>query len=461
MIENILYGLTQISLLCGAVAVLFDALFFDQSQRHSLKIAKISVLTSCGFNILFYNKSFYPPFFEMSSFTAFSYFVMSLISYAILSRSVKWFSFNNTLSSSAYSFLILLLLASYSLFITTTYWAALIVISLMILLLQYLMLRLSHQSEELYNLSKKYGRCALMIFLFFCAFVGYMVYHQISFSADVSLLTDQTIKTLLALLLLVMFFFLMGVAPFHFALTDCVSHTSLPIACYFHLVPLFGVAATFLKYQPVLESLSSSQISKIYLIFGILSIIFGVIGIHSTRFLKQIFAAGYLYMIGIWFVFLFFHNQDNVAFSLIYLSGYLIAAVGADTCLFSFKSGSQDIDHLGQIAGLFSLRPYLASAFILFVLSLSGLPPFLGFVTSLSILQTIALSPWLICFILAAALLILPAYLKIIHTVSYLQKEQTFDRVDFSTYVWLLFYAALMIFLMFRPVVFFQIAHFV
>lgn len=459
MLENILYALTQISLLCAAGIIVFDTFFSLSSQKQGLKIAKIGVLISAGMSILFYNKSFYPPFFDMSAYTSLTYIVMCLIVYSILTRSAKWYAVNNSSFSNAFAFLVLILLVCYSLFITTTYWVVLIIISFIILFLQYMILRQSQKSEELYHLSRRYGISVLSLAIFVGGILAFMAFNHASFSPDIFAITDETVKLLLALSLLMIFVFLMGVAPFHFAMIDCISHSNLPIAVYFHLVPLFGVAAIFLKYQRLLSLLCSNHLSDIYLTFGIISIVIAVIGIHSTRFLRQIFASTHLYILGVWFIFLSLGNKDYVSLSLIYLTGYLVSALGADTCLYYFKSGSQDIDHLNSLAGLYASRPYLTSAFIFFILSLSGLPPFLGFVMELTILKTFALSPWLVGFVLAAMLLLLSVYLKIIYTISFLPKENTFDRVDFSMYVWLLFYAVLVIFLMVHPTVFFQIEH--
>ncbi len=460
MLENILYALTQISLLCGIAAVIFDTIFFPSSQRHGLKIAKVSVFLSCGFNVLFYNKSFYPSLFNMSAYTSLAYFIVSLASYNILARSSKWFLREKQESANPYAFLFLSLLFCYTLLMTTTNWLILLIALFVICFLQYKMLALSSQSEELYHLSRRYGICVLALFSFIFCLLAYMAYQHYGYSADIGALTNEKFKTFLCVALLLMFFFMMGIAPFHFAVFDCISHTSLPISFYFHLVPLIAVGTTFLKQQPLLFSLQGDGLYSLYLIFGIMSVFIAVIGVHATCFIKKILASIHLYILGIWFIFLSFHPQDEMITSLIYLTGYLISVLGVDTCLYYFRSVAEDSDDLNLYAGLFSSRPYLTSAFILFVLSLSGLPPFLGFVTQLTVFKALAVSPLMVYMVIITILLMLPVYLKIIYTVSFLPKKQTFARVDFSTYVWLVFYAGLVIFLMLRPIFFFQIKNF-
>lgn len=457
MLEHILYASTEIALLCGIVLIIFDTFFSVSSQKKGLKIAGISVLFGVCLNILFYNKSFYPPLFEASAYISFISVVMYLMAYVVLKLCTKWYILQNQSSSNSFAVLVLMLLICYTLFIKMTSWAGLLSLSFLILFLQYLMLRLN-SNEDVFHFSRRYGFVAVLLAILMGVTLIYTLYYT-AFS-DIILLTDKTEKTLIALSVLVIFSFLLGVAPFHFATIDCISRSDLQIATYFHLVPFMGIAGTFLKFQPFLSELCGSSLADIYLLFGFISVVFGVIGAYSTHFFKRVLAFSNLYILGVWLIFMSFTKMEDMSFCLIYLIGYFVTILGIDTCLYHFKSGSQDVDHFDTLSGIYYSKPYLTSAFILFILCLSGLPPFVGFITELSILKTVVLSPFCIIFVLSSLFLLLPIYLKIIYIVSFLPKERTFDRISFGTYVWLLLYVGFILFLMIYPSVFLELLRF-
>ena len=59
--------------------------------------------------------------------------------------------------------------------------------------------------------------------------------------------------------------------------------------------------------------------------------------------------------------------------------------------------------------------------------------------------------PMIIYIVLLGLLSLLPVYLKIIQTVSFLPREKSFDRVDFGIYVYLLIHLSILMLLMIKP----------
>ena len=104
-----------------------------------------------------------------------------------------------------------------------------------------------------------------------------------------------------------------------------------------------------------------------------------------------------------------------------------------------------------MLKGVKSARPYISAAFVLLVFVLSGLPPMAYFIAQFFMLAEIVKFPMIVYIVLFGLLALLPVYLKIIQTVSFLPREKSFDRVDFGIYVYVLLHLSILMLLMFKP----------
>ena len=110
---------------------------------------------------------------------------------------------------------------------------------------------------------------------------------------------------------------------------------------------------------------------------------------------------------------------------------------GIYTVFLGLKSKGDYLELLEDISGLSEVRPYISAAFLIFMVSLIGVPPLLGFWGRLSLINTLAWEErWgHILMLMIALVLMANAYLQVIRTVYFQPLRHNFDRTDKAIYI--------------------------
>ena len=116
---------------------------------------------------------------------------------------------------------------------------------------------------------------------------------------------------------------------------------------------------------------------------------------------------------------------------------YLLSLLGIYTVLYAFKSKGEYLTSLTDLTGLSRSVPYAAALFLIFLVSLLGMPPMLGFLGKLSIINYLIVgrSYVFISVVLISTLLMAYAFLNIVKTIYFDKGEGSFDRVDKGVYI--------------------------
>lgn len=246
---------------------------------------------------------------------------------------------------------------------------------------------------------------------------------------------------------------MMGVAPFHFWFSNVVGKCILPVAGYLSVVPVFAYFSCLVSicvnaFYPLLN-----WFNTVFIIFGILSIFIGAIGANSEGNLRKIFAFGGLYYIGVTLLVLFPINDNSLMSAFIYMLVYITAMCGIYTIFYGYRSKGKYLFNLTDIKGVATQRPFLSAALLVFMISLIGTPPLLGFLGKLSVINSLVIGHRfaLLAVVLFSMLILAYAYLKIITVVYFEPRDNTFDIVDRGVYWWMFINVALMLIAIINP----------
>ena len=453
MLENILYILSECSLIAGALLLPVRALFGGLTQRFCFSVSKTAIVLSALFAVLFYNKSFLDTYFSVSAGTTIVFVLTAVSAFIWLIWASKWFGTHKDHHALWFCVSALMLLLCLKLISQTTHLGVLFVLAALLFFFQYVLFSISRQSEELYHTGRKYLLISALMMGLFAAVLFVLKDQNWQYEAlgDYLVQAPQNVRVFALAGIFCILFFMLGAAPFNFWLADRIAPLVMPVAMYFVLIPVLMLWVLFFRLNNTLLIGFAEHISGIYLVFGFISVLFGVVGANASRFVKKIFASVGLYQTGVLLLVASTMKPNVFPASMIYMELYLYVLLGIYICLYAIKTSGEYANNLSAFKGLASVRPYIGGAFVFLVLMLIGLPPFVLFLTQFTMLMTVAKYPLIVYTVLLGCVMMAPVYLKIVQTVCFLPREKNFDRADFITYVGLIVYFVLLVFISVKP----------
>lgn len=459
MIENLIYSSPLFVLVAGFM-LLFGEALFDSEKRRSFQLSRLVLLISGILAVIFYNRTAFAEWAHQNLFSLLFQILSYAAAFATLYLSRKWYS---SMNESGYSFcrgLLLSVLAGYMLVISADLGFTTLAVGLL-MCSNYLLLSNADKKKEVHQSCRIYAVGAVIFWLLLLAITavlyilcgdlkyetlqGYFVEHQ-----------DETVVFCLASALVLTFIFLLGLAPLYYWFTATMGQIILPVFTYFVLVPVCAGWGAFMR----LNASVLDPLSDLFYIFytgaALISIGIGAVGACSGKNIYKIFAYSTVYHFGIVLLMLqrFSFEAANSAF--IYLFIYLLAMFGICSSLFGIKSKGEYLTTLSDFEGAAQKRPYISAMMTIFLFSLIGFPPFLGFMGTLAVFNEQVQNNhfYQLLYVFAALLIVVYAYLQIVKTLYFENSNESFDRADTGIYMAIFLNAVLMIFMMLRPLYF-------
>jgi NADH-quinone oxidoreductase subunit N len=180
--------------------------------------------------------------------------------------------------------------------------------------------------------------------------------------------------------------FKMSAVPFHMWTPDVYEGAPTPVTTFFASAP--KVAAVALAVRVAIEAMgpATDQWRQIVIFASLASIIFGAVAAIGQTNVKRLLAYSSINNVGFLLVGLAAGTQEGVASVLFYLTVYVVMTLGSFVVVLQMKDAEgQPVETLASLAGLSRSRPGLALAMAIFMFSLAGIPPLLGFNAKLAV----------------------------------------------------------------------------
>jgi NADH-quinone oxidoreductase subunit N len=118
------------------------------------------------------------------------------------------------------------------------------------------------------------------------------------------------------------------------------------------------------------------------------------------------------------------------------------------------KSKGEYLSELSSINGFYQLRPYISAALMIFMFSLIGMAPTLGFFGYLSVINNLmsTLSWGKIILLMSTLLFVAGACLQIIRTIYFEPLTNKYDRTDKAIYICLFINMAILVISLINPI---------
>ena len=244
---------------------------------------------------------------------------------------------------------------------------------------------------------------------------------QISNFASASTLnSQQTLILNFGLVFLVIgIAFKLGAVPFHMWVPDVYQGAPSSVTMFLSTVP--KIAAIALLIRLLIEGLGDLQHywADLFMILAVLSIAIGSLVALTQTNIKRMLAYSTISHIG--FVLLGFVTGVVAGYgaAVFYVLAYILMSLAAFGSIIALNRKGFEADQISDFRGLSKHSPWFALIMLVVMLSMAGVPPFIGFYSKLFILQQVISEGFVILAVIAVVFAVISAYyyLQIIKTM--------------------------------------------
>ena len=226
----------------------------------------------------------------------------------------------------------------------------------------------------------------------------------------------KDLKNIPSFLICMSLFFKLAIFPLHFWIADIYEGSSWEVISSIAIIPKVSVLSAILQ---ILYS------SDFFIICSILSIIIGTFGAMNQTKIKRLLAYSGVSHIGFIMMGLSLLSNQGYEASFIYLFIYIITMLGIFLLIYqTYLSGNY---YLIELSGLSIVNKLLAVSWLIFFLSISGIPPLSGFISKWLIILFLIDYKYLLLSILLVIFSAIAAgyYLRVVK-ITYFQKKSSF-----------------------------------
>jgi len=222
--------------------------------------------------------------------------------------------------------------------------------------------------------------------------------------------------------------FKLGVVPFHMWMPDVYDGAPTAVTLFLGTAP--KIAAFAMVIRLLVEGLGDmvQGWQQILSLLVALSLLLGnIIAIAQTN-IKRMFAYSTISHMGFVLMGILAGTQAGYAASMFYIITYAIIAMGGFAVVIYLSREGYEADQLADLKGLSSRHPWVAFMMMLFLFSMAGVPPTVGFYAKLSVITAVvdANVIWLAVFGVVMSVIGAYYYLRAI-------KLMYFDKPDDET----------------------------
>jgi NADH-quinone oxidoreductase subunit N len=183
--------------------------------------------------------------------------------------------------------------------------------------------------------------------------------------------------------------FKFGAVPFHMWIPDVYEGSPTCVTLFIGSAP--KVAAFALTMRLLSEGLASSQPDwgQMLTVLAVLSMAIGnIVAIAQTN-LKRMLAYSTISHVGFILMGILAGTAQGYQAAMFYTITYVIVATGAFGMIVLLSRRGFEADTLEDFKGLVARSPWFAGMMAIFMLSLAGVPPFIGFYAKLGVIQAV------------------------------------------------------------------------
>ena len=250
--------------------------------------------------------------------------------------------------------------------------------------------------------------------------------------------------------------FKVSAVPFHMWTPDVYEGAPTAVTAFFAIVP--KVSAVALIYRFCLEPFGDfyKEWSQIIIFLSIASMFWGSIAAIAQTSIKRLLAYSSIGHVGYVLIALAAANDEGIKAVVIYMFIYMIMNIAIFAILLSLKSSKGFVEKIDELSGLSKSNPLIGLSLAIIMMSMAGIPPFIGFFGKFYVFIAALNKGLVILSILGVLASVISAYyyLRIIKVVYFDEINSNFNynfSISYQSKFILVFLILIMTFFVFYP----------
>ena len=180
--------------------------------------------------------------------------------------------------------------------------------------------------------------------------------------------------------------FKISAVPFHMWTPDVYEGAPTPVTTFFASAPKMAAMAMAVRVATEAMGPAVHDWRQIVVFAALASILLGAFGAIGQKNIKRLLAYSSINNVGFALIGLAAGTQAGVASVLFYMAVYVVMTIGCFLIVLQMRDAEGNpVETLDSMAGMSRTRPMLALAMAIFMFSLAGIPPLLGFFAKLEV----------------------------------------------------------------------------
>lgn len=213
--------------------------------------------------------------------------------------------------------------------------------------------------------------------------------------------------------------FKVSIAPFHQWTPDVYQGAPTPVTAFMAVATKAAAFAIFIRFFLVALEPLADQWDVMLAALAALSIVVGNVGALAQTSLKRMLGYSGIAQAGYMLAGIVVATQAGIDALVFYLGAYVAMNMAAFAALVAHERHTGFSDEIATLRGLGRSNPALAWPLTIAMLALSGLPPTVGFIGKLYLMQALIEADWtwLAVMIALGSMISLGYYLRVVATV--------------------------------------------
>ena len=234
--------------------------------------------------------------------------------------------------------------------------------------------------------------------------------------------------------------FKVSAVPFHMWTPDVYEGAPNSITAFFAIVPKISAVALIYRFCLVPFENFYLEWSQIVIFLSVASMFLGAIAAIAQSNIKRLLAYSSIGHIGYILIALVAANDDGVKASSIYMFSYMVMNIAIFAILLSIKVKNEYLVNISDLKGLSKSNPIVSLSISIIMLSMAGIPPFIGFFGKFYVFIAAIENELYVLSILGVLASVISAYyyLRIIKIMYFDEKnneEQLIFKISFQSKV--------------------------